>query len=289
MKLWTVCLAIALVISGSAMADTVVPDINPETPPPADIVTGEPDQTEEIPETTDIVVPEATPWLYPIPLAILDDPLDVLRLVNKVNLLDDHYPPQDIELYALVESPVRKTSRSPMQMRQVAADALDAMFAAADADKITLYVSSAYRSYQTQSTMHYNRVKQLGKDDGMVQVAGASDHQTGLGFDVISSAWRDRKLNANFAKTKEAQWMAENCARFGFVIRYPENKFDVTGINFEPWHLRYVGVEVANYMTMMGLTLEEFTAEWKGVRAEYDVGIVYDDGTKPVEEDVFVF
>ena len=88
-----------------------------------------------------------------------------------------------------------------------------------------LYLKSAWRSWQTQNTMYYNRLKKNnGKDDGWVIKPGASDHQTGLGCDVVSYAWRSKGMNSQFAKTTEAQWMAAHCAEYGFVIRYPEDK-----------------------------------------------------------------
>jgi len=65
-------------------------------------------------------------------------------------------------------------------------------------------------------------------------------------------------MNEDMAKEPETQWMAENCARFGFILRYPADKEDITEINYEPWHLRYVGVEVATYIMDNGLCLEEF-------------------------------
>jgi LAS superfamily LD-carboxypeptidase LdcB len=120
-----------------------------------------------------------------------------------------------------------------------------------------------------------------------------SDHQTGLGFDVISWAWRDSRLNAGFAQTGEAQWMAAHCADYGFIVRYPEGKEEITGIIFEPWHLRYVGAEVAQYMTGFALTLEEFTVEWKSALVEYGAqsgrSQPADDGGGKPADDSFSF
>lgn len=213
---------------------------------------------------------EAQPeWTYPISREILADELDVIRLVNKQNLLDKEYPPEK----TLVKATVRKTSSSTMTVRDIVADALTEMFAAAEADSVKLYLHSAYRSYRTQSTMYANRLERIGKDDGVVQMPGASDHQTGLGVDIISKAWiSEPRLNTRFASTKEAQWMAENCFKFGFVVRYPEGeeKQAITGIMYEPWHLRYVGIEVATYMTQNALTLEEFTEEYRAELLAYD-------------------
>ena len=137
------------------------------------------------------------------------------------------------------------------------------MFEAANDEGVKLYLKSAWRSWSTQNTMYYNRLKKYGYDDGWVIKPGASDHQTGLGCDVVSYAWRDKGMNEKFAQTTEAQWMALHCAEYGFIIRYPEDKVDITEINYEPWHLRYVGIPVATYIMENGLCLEEFHEQLK--------------------------
>ena len=109
--------------------------------------------------------------------------------------------------------------------------------------------------------MYENRLAKYGYDDGWVTKPGASDHQTGLGCDVVPRNWTDRGMNEDMAREEETQWMAEHCAEFGFILRYPADKEDVTEINYEPWHLRYVGVPVATYIMENGLTLEEFHVE----------------------------
>ncbi len=209
----------------------------------------------------------ADEWSYPVSKETLEDAWDVLLLVNKDHLIDTDYPPQDA-LHELVNVEVRCTSSSVIQARSIASNALSLMFEAAKEDGIVLYLHSGYRSYRTQDVMHYNRVKSIGYDDGVVQQAGASDHQTGLGFDIISKKWIGSKLNEKFAQTEEAQWMADNCYRFGFIIRYPKGKEDITGIIYEPWHLRFVGIEAATYIMEHGLTLEEFTEEYRLVLQE---------------------
>ena len=149
-----------------------------------------------------------------------------------------------------------------MQLQEDCYEALVAMSEAALEDGITLYLKSAYRSWKTQNTMYNNRLqKNHGRDDGWVTVAGGSDHQTGLGCDIVNRAWRDKAMNEKFASTEAAQWMLEHCAEFGFILRYPEDKTDITEINFEPWHFRYVGVPVATYIMDNGLCLEEFHEE----------------------------
>lgn len=202
-------------------------------------------------------------WTYPVPLGELQK--EYIRLANTDNLLPSDYIPKN-----LVKIKVKKTSSSAIQMCDFVSDALDAMFSAALSDGITLYAHSGYRSYQTQKTMYYNRLeKNNGKDDGVVAFPGSSDHQTGLGIDVISKAWIGKRFNSEFAQTEEAQWMAAHCAEYGFIIRYPEGKEDITKIIYEPWHLRYVGLQAARYMTDSGLTLEEFTAQWQKALSDF--------------------
>lgn len=213
-------------------------------------------------------VDAAPEWTYPIPLEVLEDPDDVLRLINRENLLGRKYPDQSLAMYKLVDVtlPVTKGSH---QLRPITVEALTAMFTAAEADGIKLYVGSAYRNYRTQEVIHYNYVRDRGHDDGLKLPGGASEHQSGLAADVVSWAYRDGFTNS-FASTPEGQWLAANCARFGFILRYPKDKTDITGVPYESWHIRYVGVEVAEYITEAGLTLEEFTAEWQAAMAAYN-------------------
>ena len=120
-----------------------------------------------------------------------------------------------------------------MELNETCADALIALSDAAREDGYRLYLKSAYRSYQTQNTMYYNRLKKnKGKDDGWVSKAGASDHQTGLGCDVIPRSWiKAAGMNSKMAKEPECQWMAEHCQEYGFIIRYPQGKHDDKKIN----------------------------------------------------------
>lgn len=205
-------------------------------------------------------------WDYPIAPELLQDPNDYIRLANRDNLLDGSYIPGD-----LVKVTAKHVSGT-FQLRKAVNDALLTMFAAANEDGCTLYVKSAYRSYQTQRTMYYNRLeKNGGKDDGWVSYPGASDHQTGLGADILNYAWTQKDgMNEKFAQTAEAQWMAAHCHEYGFVIRYMDGKQEITGISFEPWHLRYVGPECAEYMMTNNLSLEEFTAEWQAYAAQFE-------------------
>ena len=87
----------------------------------------------------------------------------------------------------------------------------------------------------------------------LVAVPGTSEHQLGLALDIISETDED--------DTATWQWLNENCWRYGFILRYPEEKIQITGITYEPWHFRYVGVEAAQEITEQGITLEEYLGE----------------------------
>lgn len=239
-------------------------------------------------EDTGIIWEEVTyddvAWDFPIDLS--DMRPDLVVLANKHVLLSKEFVPEN-----LVKIPARKTnsdgsnknggvrkaSSGEMQLTEECAAALVELMEAANADGQKLYLKSAYRSYRTQNTMYYNRLeKNNGKDDGWVAMPGSSDHQTGLGCDVVPGNWTDRGMNSDMAKEEECQWMAEHCHEYGFIIRYPEDKEDVTEINYEPWHLRYVGKAPAAYIMENGLCLEEFYEELQTAIQQF-----LDDGGNP--------
>ncbi|MBR6676069.1 MAG: D-alanyl-D-alanine carboxypeptidase family protein [Clostridia bacterium] len=131
--------------------------------------------------------------------------------------------------------------------------ALDQMIAAAAGDGITLYVVSGFRSYSSQASIYNNYVARDGQAEADRYSArpGHSEHQTGLAFDLNS-------LEQSFGQTAEGKWLKENCYKYGFIIRYPENKESITGYMYEPWHVRYLGVDVATSVYNSGLCLEEY-------------------------------
>ncbi len=209
----------------------------------------------------------AVKWDFPVDIADMDP--ELVLMVNKSMFLDKNYVPDGlVKMKSLkldkqgnnTNGGVRQVDGT-WQLREECAEALVQLCDAARAEGHQLYLKSGYRSYYKQAVMYENRVKKYGYDDGWVTKPGASDHQTGLGCDVVPKKWTDRGMNEDMAKEPETQWMAENCARFGFILRYPADKEDITEINYEPWHLRYVGVEVATYIMDNGLCLEEFYNE----------------------------
>ncbi|KRC62185.1 hypothetical protein ASE14_13550 [Agromyces sp. Root81] len=176
----------------------------------------------------------------------LDEPNSIWVVVNKLRPMN----PQDFEPDDLVEVDVPHTW-DPM-LRQEAADAVVAMFqAASDEADLTLASNSAFRSYESQEEIYDG-------DDLLTARPGFSEHQTGLVMDIGADSG-DCSLDACFADTPEGIWLRDNAWRFGFILRYPADKTDVTGYEFEPWHYRYVGVPLATEMHENGITtLEEF-------------------------------
>lgn len=208
--------------------------------------------------------------VWDFPVALEDMEPDFVVLANKHYLLDSKFvckPLVKIKSMSLNKDGSKKSGdmyvvSKGMELNETCAQALIALADGARADGYNLYLKSAYRSYQTQKTMYYNRLKKNnGKDDGWVSMPGASDHQTGLGCDVVPRSWRDKSMNGKMGKEPECIWMAEHCQEYGFIIRYPSDKEAVTEINYEPWHLRYVGIPAATYIMENGLCLEEFNEQ----------------------------
>jgi D-alanyl-D-alanine carboxypeptidase len=188
---------------------------------------------------------------------VVAKPADIAVLVNKTYKLPDNFKPDD-----LVEPniPFIFQGKSDKRlMRKEAAGALEKLVAAAKKDGVSIAGVSGYRSQATQKTLFENYAKKDGEEAARKYsaVPGHSEHQTGLAMDVSGS---DGKCAASdcFAGTKEAKWLAEHSAEHGFIIRYPKGKEDVTGYQYEPWHLRYVGTKVAMEIAEKGVTLEEY-------------------------------
>ncbi|UPK44518.1 D-alanyl-D-alanine carboxypeptidase family protein [Paenibacillus pabuli] len=181
-------------------------------------------------------------------------------IVNKQRSLPEGYKPDD-----LVEPNVPFSFDGPHEkrhMRKEAAEALEKLFAGAKADDIELRAVSGYRSYERQVSIYNNNVKTKGKEytDRVSSVPGHSEHQTGLAIDV-SSPSVGNAIEEVFGTSKEGQWLAEHAAEYGFIIRYPKGEEGITGYVYEPWHIRYVGTDLAPDVVKSGLTLEEYFDE----------------------------
>jgi D-alanyl-D-alanine carboxypeptidase len=185
------------------------------------------------------------------------NPADLVVVVNKQRSLPADYVPQDlVEPNVPFASPGKSEKRL---MRAEAAKALEQMFAQAKKENIHLYAVSGYRSYRTQKALFEGYVRTQGEKHASRFSArsGKSEHQTGLAMDV-SGADKKTRLEESFADTPEGKWLARHAAEFGFIIRYPKGKEAITGYAYEPWHIRYVGKEIAQEITAKGITLEEY-------------------------------
>jgi D-alanyl-D-alanine carboxypeptidase len=146
-----------------------------------------------------------------------------------------------------------------MQFSKTAEPALISMFNAATKDGVSLIFGSGYRSESLQKQFYDSYVAKDGKEaaDKYSAVPGTSEHQTGLAFDATSASGKCH-LEICWAETPEGQWVKNNSYRYGFIVRYLDGKESVTTYQYEPWHLRYVGVELATELHKTGQTMEEF-------------------------------
>lgn len=178
-----------------------------------------------------------------------------LLLVNKQHTIPDDYE------FTL------GTIKGSMRCDERIIEPLTQMFAAAKEDGVNLVVCSPYRDMARQEYLFERKVKGYLKT-GMsymdayktasitVTVPGASEHQVGLAVDIISDTYTS--LDEGFANTPAGRWLNEHSWEYGFILRYPLGKEEITGIQYEPWHFRYVGVEAGKVITEEGITLEEF-------------------------------
>jgi D-alanyl-D-alanine carboxypeptidase len=188
-----------------------------------------------------------------------------LILVNPWNTIPDGYT---VKLKKLANG---------MQVDERIYDDLNAMLIACWNAGLKPYVCSAYRTTATQKRLYNNKVARLQKAGYSLSAAkteaarwvakpGTSEHQLGLALDIVSSDYR--LLNKNQENTPEQKWLMEHCWEYGFILRYPTDKSDITGIGYEPWHYRYVGRENALAIRDSGLCLEEYLQALQSAAAE---------------------
>jgi len=197
--------------------------------------------------------------------AIIQNPDNILVLVNKEYSLPQDYVPQDLTKpnipfsFGDLDIPKR-------YMREEAARAVEEMFQAAKIDGIFLYGVSAFRPYNYQLNLFNNEVNEKGEELAVQAVArpGQSEHQTGLTIDITSESVQ-YQITQKFGETKEGKWVEENAYKFGFIIRYPKGKEKITKYQYEPWHIRYVGKKVAKIIKEHDLTLEEYFEKVKKI------------------------
>ena len=151
-------------------------------------------------------------------------------------------------------------SYAPGDLLPEVKEAFAVMQKAAAAQGLNIYISSGYRSYSRQQTLYNNYVKSDGKAlaDTYSSRPGYSEHQTGLCFDLNT-------IDDSFGNTKESAWLEQHAQEYGFIIRFPKGKDAQTGYQYEPWHLRYLGIDMATKVYNSGLSLEEYL----GITSEY--------------------
>ena len=172
-----------------------------------------------------------------------------ILLVNAEHRLSADYVPEGlVNLYEQRHS--FRLASSDIYLTRETYEAMERMFAAAEADDVNGFiVTSGYRDYNRQAEIYAE------SEPGKAQEPGASEHQTGLAFDVTA------ENNGGFETTEQYAWLCAHAHEYGFIQRYPSNKADETGISYEPWHYRYVGVEAATRIRETGVTLETFIRE----------------------------
>jgi zinc D-Ala-D-Ala carboxypeptidase len=189
---------------------------------------------------------------------VIQNPENVLVMVNKLFSLPSSYTPSDLVkpevAFSFGEQELEKSF-----LREEAAKALEKMFAAAKESGIEIFAVSGYRSYVRQDQILQAEIQNVGEDRAVAAVAvpGNSEHQTGLAMD-ISARSVGLNLVEQFGQTEEGKWLAENAHKFGFILRYPNGKEEITGYMYEPWHFRYVGEKSAAEIHKNNWTLEEY-------------------------------
>ncbi len=177
-------------------------------------------------------------------------PTEYDYIVNKNIKLEKTYKPLDLEAidtnYALENKYLRKEAK--YQFEKMARDAKD--------NNLTIIAVSAFRDYNYQEKLFNNYVKNKGEYYALLcsAKAGHSEHQTGLSVDISDSTYD----YDNFEYTKEFKWVSKNAHKYGFILRYPKAKYHITGFKYEPWHYRYVGIDIASTIYQKKLTLEEY-------------------------------
>ena len=235
---------------------------NPD-PDPADSGSKKPAEPADPnkPSANVTVADPSAPWkdfdMYGIP-EVLDvrkkDDGDLFVLVNKLHAVSKDYKPTD-----MVVMDNKLTTWENLELKSDAYDAYLELYRDAKDEGFSLKVCSAYRTYSTQKTLYANAVKNKGQKTADIRsaYAGRSEHHTGYALDITSKSmgWG---LKQDFADYPDGKWINDHCSEYGFIIRYPKDKTEITGYDYEPWHLRYVGVEAAAEITEQGITLEEY-------------------------------
>lgn len=213
-------------------------------------------------------IQELEKQLYDLKEELQEEKVEIpwyLVLVNGENPMEEGYVPELMEL----EKGYSVDSRI--------LDSAQAMLNDAKKAGLHIEICSAYRSVERQEQVFNESMKERVKS-GLdywdaysetslnVAVPGTSEHALGLALDLISNQYTE--LDEEQENTAEAKWLKENCYKYGFILRYPPEKTNITGITYEPWHYRYVGVEDATKITELGITLEEYLQDYYQAEGE---------------------
>lgn len=184
---------------------------------------------------------------------IINNPNNIDVLVNKNNKLPNNYIPNDL-------LPINSEFAIGMQyLKYEAKEYFEKMCSKAKIDGYYIMAVSTFRSSDYQDKLYNNYCLEKGIEYANMCSAkkGHSEHQTGLAVDVS-----DKNGDYdNFINTKEFEWMKNNAYKYGFILRYPKYKTDITGYMYEPWHYRYVGINIARYIYENNITLEEYKGD----------------------------
>ena len=185
-----------------------------------------------------------------------DTELEYAMLVNKYYYLTEEYAPDDL---VTISTKYSWGSSGSQKVRKAAYDAYLKMHDAANQEGIYLMVNSSYRDYKSQERVYNNYKTNHGEEyaDKIAARPGFSEHQTGLALDIFSL---NASTQATFKDTDAYKWLKENSYKYGFILRYPEGLEKTTGYNFESWHYRYVGEELAKKIYESNLTFDEYYA-----------------------------
>ena len=212
---------------------------------------------EEVSEPEATATPEPTPEPTPA-LPEFDLTSWELILVNADNRLESDWTPPTVITVSDSQCPIDSRIEEPlMNMAQACKDA-----------GLSIYLSSGYRSYSEQAANFTRVCNNNGVADGkdangfyITMPAGASEHQTGLAVDITDVYYPIK--DSSLENTETFKWLKEHCTEYGFILRFPSDKEELTGVMYEPFHFRYVGVEAAKYITENNLCLEEFHELYK--------------------------
>ena len=186
----------------------------------------------------------------------IKNPDEICVLVNKENWLPKDYIPKDLIKPKVDFLP--DTNEEAMLLRKEVARALEKLFKKAKKEKVYLYAVSGFRSFERQREIFKNNFRKDGEKANKYSARpGQSEHQTGLSMDITCEK-NEFLLSEEFSNTKEYKWLSENAYKYGYIIRYPKEKEEITGYNFEPWHIRYVGNKLAEELYIRKITLEEY-------------------------------